>query len=408
MDRFRQAATQVRIQYRVLKLTYWHYEPDKDFYRLVNIFLSLSGVCYTPANIWERIAWGCYQAISVCHYFLTLIHFVEALVEWKHLVPIIWNFVEFFMMCTAICKSNIIQHHMKEILATQKFVNRRQAASGDSEEDSKARKVLFKIIQTLPGTLIWVIGTVVVLAAITIGPDDPLFGQSQFFHRHLSGWKARIVHIVLNSALFPIWVGKTYCSTILISCLLMGLKTELTIMSQRFSVLCDNFEHTNLEKFQESLMVCLRQQNQILDQLIQLQSLVRYDFLVVYYGGLITIGSLIFIPTTDGLTIGSFILTLGITVFFIESFLWCWLVESFGNINDTIEEKIMDVIVMIPHDATRHSEYIRLRTQLMIMKIGTRFSAKFNCGGVFDITVEAVGKLLNITYSLVTFLLNFT
>ncbi|XP_001648189.3 uncharacterized protein LOC5563873 [Aedes aegypti] len=408
MDHFRKAATKVRLQYRILKVIYWHYEPDKDYYRLVNIFLAISGIYYTPTKFWHQIAWGLVQAISVCHYFLTLTHFIEALMDWPHLVPIIWNFVEFFMMCTALGKSHVICSHMDSILETQRFVNRRQASSGNAAEDAKAREVLFKIIQTLPGTLIWVVGNVIILAAITIGPDDPLFGQSQLFHRHLSGWKARIAHIIFNSTLFPIWVGKTYCSTILISCLLMGLKTELTLATQKFGSVCDNFEKLGMERFQESLLACIKQQMLILDQLLKLQSLVRFDFLVVYYGALVTIGSLIFIPTTDGLTIGSFILTLGITVFFIESYLWCWLVESFRNINDTIEEKIMDVIVMIPHDPSRHSEYIRLRTQLMIMKIGTRFSAKFNCGGVFDITVEAVGKLLNITYSLVTFLLNFT
>lgn len=66
----------------------------------------------------------------------------------------------------------------------------------------------------------------------------------------------------------------------------------------------------------------------------------------------------------------------------------------------------MKLITGIPHVRMYHSEYVALRSSLMIMKIHTRQSLQFSCVGIFDISVEVFGDLLDIVYSLLTFLLN--
>lgn len=74
--------------------------------------------------------------------------------------------------------------------------------------------------------------------------------------------------------------------------------------------------------------------------------------------------------------------------------------------NEALEEHITDLMIEIPHNQKHYSSYIQLQKSLMIMKMVSRKSSVIKFAGLFDISVEIYGKLLNISYSVVTFLLN--
>ncbi|XP_021709296.1 uncharacterized protein LOC23687767 isoform X2 [Aedes aegypti] len=103
---------------------------------------------------------------------------------------------------------------------------------------------------------------------------------------------------------------------------------------------------------------------------------------------------------------GSAMILMALTAYFAKCYFWCWVISSFQEVNELIALNIMQLITAIPHPAEHHLKYIELRTMLMIMMIRTQSSAQFSCGGLSIISVELFGNLLNVSYSVITFLLN--
>ena len=145
------------------------------------------------------------------------------------------------------------------------------------------------------------------------------------------------------------------------------------------------------------------------------------------------IGTYIFVILHAEFSIGSAMILMAVSVYFVKCYYWCWVISSFQDVvcswfasdfiwisnsffsllpisiyfqNKQVEVYVMKLITAIPYLKEHHSEYIGLRTALMIMTIRTQFSAKFSCTGIALISVELFGNLINVSYSVIMFLLN--
>ncbi|XP_029736243.2 uncharacterized protein LOC115271006 [Aedes albopictus] len=100
----------------------------------------------------------------------------------------------------------------------------------------------------------------------------------------------------------------------------------------------------------------------------------------------------------------TFLFGASVTYFLFEYFSLCYLVDSFQDEVDSIGQHIFESCARIPFRSERRSEYVQLRTTLMIMWINTRNGIHMDCVGLFEINTPKFLALLNIAYSVLTFL----
>nr|XP_029736243.1 uncharacterized protein LOC115271006 [Aedes albopictus] len=100
----------------------------------------------------------------------------------------------------------------------------------------------------------------------------------------------------------------------------------------------------------------------------------------------------------------TFLFGASVTYFLFEYFSLCYLVDSFQDEVDSIGQHIFEICARIPFRSERRSEYVQLRTTLMVMWINTRNGIHMDCVGLFEINTPKFLALLNIAYSVLTFL----
>lgn len=60
----------------------------------------------------------------------------------------------------------------------------------------------------------------------------------------------------------------------------------------------------------------------------------------------------------------------------------------------------------LPHSGDHHADYVDVRATLMVVGYFCRHGMSFQCAGIGDISSAVFADLVNISYSVLTFLLN--
>ena len=145
----------------------------------------------------------------------------------------------------------------------------------------------------------------------------------------------------------------------------------------------------------------------------------------MHYFSIFAIAALIYICFGIGMNFVTFLFGASVTFCLFEYFSLCYLVDSFQdevsspisnpffhysypffrNLQvDSIGQHIFEICARIPFRSERRSEYVQLRTTLMIMWINTHNGIHMDCVGLFEINAPKFLALLNIAYSVLTFL----
>ncbi|XP_062551980.1 uncharacterized protein LOC134217223 [Armigeres subalbatus] len=162
------------------------------------------------------------------------------------------------------------------------------------------------------------------------------------------------------------------------------------------------------EMMSREMRETIEQQMEYTRQFNSLASIAGKMFLVVHYNAILGIALYMFVATSLGLNVFAFAFLFMSLAWLLEYYIWCQLVDSLQEPANSIGELIYDICVHIPHSHERHSEYIQLRTTFMIIWMKTRKGYIVNCFGMVKICMLSFVNVVNMVFTVLTFLINIS
>ncbi|XP_053686133.1 uncharacterized protein LOC128735674 [Sabethes cyaneus] len=78
--------------------------------------------------------------------------------------------------------------------------------------------------------------------------------------------------------------------------------------------------------------------------------------------------------------------------------------SQFHTINHQIMSYMSELCTILPHSKSHHTNYIEMRTSLMIIILCTSDSIRISCGGFFQMSSRVFLRVINVLYTVTTFL----
>lgn len=149
-------------------------------------------------------------------------------------------------------------------------------------------------------------------------------------------------------------------------------------------------------------------------------------FLLVHYFSVFAVGAMFYACHEVPIGFMTLIFAAAVSFFLLEYFFLCHLVDSLqdevsrnwqiwlsivvfhskcNSQADAIGQHLFDLCAQIPFRPERRSEYVQMRTTLMIIWLNTRNRVVMNCMGMFEINTPKFVALINVAYSVLTFLI---
>ncbi|KXJ76122.1 hypothetical protein RP20_CCG010302 [Aedes albopictus] len=289
----------------------------------------------------------------------------------------------------------------------RRFVSANSVNSGDAQYDECERNKFNGFARTAMTLIVMWITTDTILFAIPSSTKDELFK----FPLMLSGigeTASRILNIVLVSCIPACVFPKTAGCTAYIAVLLKGMRMKLRMLAHRFERITEvpaiyedeYFDHVNWE-----VQHALLQHLEYWKYLDILKDLVGKVFLLVHYFSIFAIGAMFYVCREVRISFMTVIYIAGLAFSLSEYFLLCYLIDSLQDEADSLEQHIFEICALVPFRPERRSEYVQWRTTLMTIWINTRNGMSMWCSGLFEINTSQFVAVLNIAYSMLTFLL---
>ncbi|EJY57555.1 AAEL017347-PA [Aedes aegypti] len=405
-----------------MKKFIWHDEAGDDYFRLLDYVAVFAGTRFVPKNhnqkrmlpFWKVYRWMCYY-----HSIYLIMNAFAHLDRRNNFSEFSWFVMIALEVVMGHVKDLIVARNSEKIQDAQNFINKRMTIVSDEVFEPGTRKTFFRKVQIMCGATGMVALNMILMMTIPNKQIDELFA--------LPSWIAfsSVLSYIFKFTISPPWPCKIICGTVLLTSILEGFKTELLVFANDLGNTVDRARPTVFQQFpdsetyqrkdseevvfknlQQHIPQKIMRHIELLEKIQDFKPLVELFFFVLYFHAMALIGTYIFVILQTDFSIGSAMILMALTAYFAKCYFWCWVISSFQEVNELIALNIMQLITAIPHPAEHHLKYIELRTMLMIMMIRTQSSAQFSCGGLSIISVELFGNLLNVSYSVITFLLN--
>ncbi|XP_029725476.2 uncharacterized protein LOC115265253 [Aedes albopictus] len=236
-------------------------------------------------------------------------------------------------------------------------------------------------------------------------------GYELFRFRLPSSWVGKRASNFLNTFLVgatPVAIiPKIICCTACIGVILTGMRTKLHLLAHRFKkiVQLDPNDEQYFERVVHDLREAVDQHAVYWSYLGIMKHLVGKLFLLVHYFSVFAIGGMIFACNEMQFSFMTIIFAVSVSFFLSEYYLLCHLADSLQDEATSISNDIFVLCSQIPFKPECRSEYIQLRTTLMIVWITTCNGISVDCKGIFKINRHTFVAMLNVAYSFTTFLI---
>ncbi|XP_055527672.1 uncharacterized protein LOC129720247 [Wyeomyia smithii] len=218
-----------------------------------------------------------------------------------------------------------------------------------------------------------------------------------------------------------LWITRIYFYTVTFSSLLAGLRAELLIVANNYRRIViqiqaelqessgnklisrkdDAFFWTNLYR---QIGSAVNQHVELLRNVAIIKPALEMAFLVMYIRMILCIGLLSFIVVNSGLSSTSALLLPVVVGYLVECYWAGILADSFQDVNQRIINDMSELCVSLPYSNGHHADYIQMRTSLMIILLCTSDSIRISCGGFFQMSSRVVLRVVNVLYTVSTFL----
>ncbi|XP_019540477.2 uncharacterized protein LOC109411416 isoform X1 [Aedes albopictus] len=388
----------------------WSTNEGSDCFYALDVLLHLAGV---PNELTSKWRWE-----STVRYFLHALYAFQtviAFLQTKHVIErdnVFDLFVEvmkwtFFIV--AYFKMFIMIRLGRSVAAVRKFIAGKEMQSGDAAFD-ELQRMKFKRSALF---LLRILFVLMVMDAIFLSVPSGATAIVFFVPPEMksAGPTATVIIHFFGISLMPFLIlCKFSCNMATVGMLLMGMQANIKILANRYVKILDksfDTEH-HLEQLDREVRSAVDQQMEYWRHLHILRNLVEKTFFLVHYYAIFSIGGFYYITQNIGVNAFSALLMATTPIFLVEYYLWCNLVESIQNEAETIGDVMYELCAKMPYNREKHSAYVRLKSNKLILWINSCNIRAMKCLGLFDISTLAFVDLVNVSYSVLMFLINMS
>ncbi|EDS32840.1 conserved hypothetical protein [Culex quinquefasciatus] len=351
----------------------------KDVFWLLDYLLILGGTYHRPRGVWRITIWYLYQLLSVFQCCLQILIVVSNLNSLQDQTSTIWSAISLLAMTLCYVKQLLLWRYRESINNLRTFITGSRFCSGNPSYDEALRSKFSRVSQQMVVAILALILLDEVFIAAPSSLRTRWFGIPQWFYSYGYG-----TALAIELAFYPffalIWVSKLFCGSATVAIVLLGLRTELQILTQYYGRLTRNLQ--------------------------SLQVLFEKIFFLIYYQSIIAAGAISYVIIRDEFSLCSVAVLTCMSISVLECYWWCHLVDTFQDVNETISRHLLNQCCQLPYSDDHHVDYVKMRTSLLIIAGRSRQSVGFSCCGIFKISTAMFANLLNICYSVLMFLVN--
>ncbi|KAL1373555.1 hypothetical protein pipiens_018600, partial [Culex pipiens pipiens] len=287
---------------------------EKHVFWLLDYLLILGGTYHRPRGVWRITFWYLYQLLSVFQYGLQILIVVSNLCSLEDQTSTIWSAISLLAMTLCYVKQLLVWRYRETIKNLRTFITGSRFCSGNPSYDEALRGKFFRISQQMVVAIL----ALILLDEVFISAPSSLrtrwFGIPQWIYSYGYG-----TALAIELAFYPffalVWVSKLFCGSATVAIILLGLRTELQILTQYYGRLSRNLQ--------------------------TLQVLFEKIFFLIYYQSIIAAGAISYVIIRDEFSLCSVAVLTCMSISVLECYWWCHLVDTFQDVNETISKHLL-------------------------------------------------------------------
>nr|XP_029708445.1 uncharacterized protein LOC109417564 [Aedes albopictus] len=323
---------------------------------------------------------------------------------WDDVAEKVMGLLKITSPCLAIMKVLVMIHLRKPLVILREFIFDSRVNSGDKTYDEVEQEKLNQFGRSMFRAMFAFIAVEMLLLSI---PNRTMASMFQMPSWGASTFLYYFFVSTLPLGLLPrLWSHLSY-----IGILVMGMRMKLGMLVHRYRLM---MKVSNLDLNQyfgdmnRNLREAIAQQLYFLRQFHILANAIGKAFLLIHYYSIFSIGTIMFMGKHMGVNVFSAAFVVMSLALLLEYYVWCYIVQSIKEMATSIGDLIYEICASIPYSQSLHSEYVQLRTSLIIIWINNRNGYTVSCFGILRLSILAFVNLLDVAYTVLMFLINMT
>ncbi|EJY57731.1 AAEL017537-PA [Aedes aegypti] len=372
---------------------------------MLEMVLMIAGIpIESPTtNSWKRTIPRISNVISALQLALTIGQFDGN----ADVLVVAWYLLRILGLGSCFVKFLMLNHFAEKIREVQNFIVNRPCDSGDNQHDASIREKFGKSVKRILVAIMTMVAMDMVVISIPSSQRTKLLGIPTYFLK-FGSFCYKSVQFLYGFFIPLIWIPMYLSYPLVLGMLLTGLRTEMQILKHSFEHLGHQtksglFDKRHWLQLKHDIGGLLNQQLLLHRHLRTVRHLVGFGFFIAYYFAVFFIGAILFITKMHDIAFFVVFLISLFMVVLIECYCWCHLVDSLDDVADGIGQSIYELCAKLPDSREHHSDFVAMRTSLMIIWMNTCNSPQVKCLGIFRICSEKFVNLCNASYTVFTF-----
>uniref|UniRef100_A0A182NCC7 Uncharacterized protein n=1 Tax=Anopheles dirus TaxID=7168 RepID=A0A182NCC7_9DIPT len=403
---------------------FFTFSESVDYFNLFNAFGTLFALHYNSQNTrWtiKKLLWTFYRALYLLSYLSYCYKACWTFHKWEYSTASA-NVLGAVGLCSgALLRLILIEVHYPTIRQLQQFLNDRTYLNHDSwasRQRSKLYRHNNRFLMVLVSAII--VESLCFLARLLLTRPEFML---QYNGQVVGGYLVQIIYGMITACWGVIYV----LSFIVFYMILAGFRLEMQVLARSF----EQLEHTLLidhgelillglpmddrdeqrywRDLQTTLKVRIKRHVELLENLRIFRSIVAPFAFLQYYSTFGLIADSFFVVSFEGFSAYSMAYILFASFLILEALLLCRGVEDLNDLNRQIGSILynFDWPRLLRFSSRYKKEYESVRRTILLVILQSQQSLRFSYGGHGEISMNSFAELMQKSYSMLTFMLQF-
>ncbi|XP_058124944.1 uncharacterized protein LOC131285429 [Anopheles ziemanni] len=400
---------------------YFIFFDSVDYFNLFNTFGTLFAMHYDAKGL-RKLLWTAYRALYVLSYLSYCYKAGWMFNHWEYSTASA-NVLGALVLCSgAFLRMILFEHHYPDLKQLQRFLNDRTYQGSDPSWARERRSRLYRHNNRF---LVILVSAIVLESLCFLA--RLLLTRREFMLQYNGEVVGGSVVQILYGTVTAGWSIVYVLSFVLFYMIMEGFRLEMEILVHSFQQLEDSLLTKHGEFIRMGLSMCeenelafwsdlklrlierIGRHVELLQNLSKLRSIVAPFAFLQYYSTFGLIANSLFIVSFEGFSGYSMAYVLFASFLILESFLLSRDVEHLNDLNLQIGTALyeFDWPQMMRYSTRFRREYNGIRRTMLLTIVQSQRSLKFNYGAPEEISMNSFAELMQKSYSMLTFMLQF-
>uniref|UniRef100_A0A182QVP6 Odorant receptor n=1 Tax=Anopheles farauti TaxID=69004 RepID=A0A182QVP6_9DIPT len=391
-----------------------HFTDASDFFIIQRYFEKLYALHYAARGWRDRTLWYMYRSLYVLIYLSYLHKSYWVICHWQagsmssaNILGVLWYF------SAVVLRVVILEWHYPLMERIQAFLNDHSYQRTDRWTRAKRARFYRRSNRLTIAVIVINFAEIICFAATNVLKLEDF--MLQYRGRIVGGWPVQVVYGVLTM----FW-GGMYCMGFMVCYLLMStFKLEMDVLLHSLEEVgrtlraAGDFQDED-GVFWHDVVNRLRPHVHRLEEFVknlqQLKSLIGPIAFVQYYSTYLVIADCCLILAYDGLSSYSIVYLISMMVFLTEFFFLCHGIECLRDLKPRIATVLYNfdwALQMRRSGRELAPQYRHVRRTFLLITAQSGNTIHFSFAGIGEISMNSFAQLLEKSYSMLTFLLQF-